>query len=89
MNITILGQQNGDGTGGIEMSKIIIIITVIGTDKNIPNIPQMAPQSAKAIRMTKGLRFRDFPRNLGSTILPITNSTVTMPEVMIKNGTQL
>lgn len=53
--------------------KIITIITVTGTLKNIPGIPHNIPQNASAKSTTKGLTFMLFPINLGSTKFPIKN----------------
>src|SRR6056297_2437206 len=45
---------------------IIINITVIGTLKNNPIIPQMAPQNASPKIIINGLMFNESPVSLGS-----------------------
>lgn len=54
-----------------KFAKTIFILTIIGTDKNIPKTPQILPQRASDSRITKGERFSDFPINRGSRIVPI------------------
>ena len=54
-------------------AKTIIIITVIGTDRNIPSTPQIVPHKARENRITRGLRFNDLLMNRGSIMLPTMN----------------
>ena len=49
----------------------MIMITVMGTLKNIPVIPQITPQKERAIIVTKGLTFKELPMSFGSIMLPI------------------
>ena len=61
--------EKGRVFGNLE--NIIIMITVIGTQRTIPIIPQIEPQKARDIIITKGLIFNESPINLGSKIFPI------------------
>ena len=47
-------------------ASMMVMIDMIGTDNNIPGIPQMNPQKVNEITTTKGLRLRDLPVNFGS-----------------------
>ncbi len=64
-------------------------MTVIGTDKNIPRIPQSCPQTANAIKITKGLKFNELPKNLGSIKLPTINWVIIIPPVIKAKGQKL
>ena len=76
------------GLAAVKWAQTIITITVIGTDKNIPNTPQIAPHKPKAIKITKGLKFKDLPNKRGSKKLPTTNWMAIIPQVISKNGAQ-
>ena len=52
------------------MAKIILVITMMGTQRNMPTTPQMLPQRVRLMMMTRGLRLRDLPINFGSRMLP-------------------
>ena len=52
---------------------MIIAITVSGTHKNMPTIPQILPQRAKERITTRGLIFRELPVSRGSIMFPIIN----------------
>jgi len=49
----------------------IFIITIRGTDNNIPTIPQILPQNHNETIITSGLKFNLLPINLGSIIFHI------------------
>ena len=51
----------------------IMITTMIGTARNMPTMPQMAPQSASDNNMKTGLTLSPVPMILGSTTLPPVN----------------
>ncbi len=53
--------------------KIKIIITVIGTERIIPMIPQIAPHTLKERITTNELMFKEFPIIFGSKKLPTNN----------------
>ena len=48
-------------------------ITVIGTQRNIPGIPQTEPHKPRESNITIGLRFKRLPISRGSIKLPIQN----------------
>ena len=50
---------------------MIIKITIIGTLKNIPDIPQSFPMTDKKIKRTIGLMFSALPINLFSKKFPM------------------
>lgn len=50
----------------------ISIMTVIGTLKAIPTIPQIAPQTDNEIKTTRGLKFNELPMIFGSSRFPTT-----------------
>ena len=52
---------------------IMIKITVIGTLRSMPEMPQITPQMANVRNTTSGLMFNVSPINFGSTKLPTTN----------------
>ncbi|MDF1682360.1 MAG: hypothetical protein P1U46_00915 [Patescibacteria group bacterium] len=52
-------------------ANIIFIITIIGTDNNIPTTHHNAHQNQRDIIITNGLRFNLFHINFGSTIFHI------------------
>ena len=58
----------------------------MGTLKIIPVIPHIFPQTAKAIMVTKGLKFNDFPNSLGSITLPTIICTIPTASSTIKKG---
>ena len=64
----------------------MVKIIIIGTDKNIPIIPQMFPQITSDNIKTNGLRFKLLPVNLGSIMLPIISWVTIIPMVTIVNG---
>jgi hypothetical protein len=45
---------------------IILVINIIGTDKNIQTIHHRLPQKTKEIRVTSGLKFNLFQVRIGS-----------------------
>jgi hypothetical protein len=62
------------------------MITIIGTDNNIPVIPQIFHQNANAIMINNGERLSLFPINLGSTIFPIRTCIPVIHTAIVKNG---
>ena len=52
--------------------RTIFMITVNGTENNIPPIPQIDPQKNKLSKITTGDTSNLFPANLGSIIFPKT-----------------
>ncbi|MGB2111335.1 MAG: hypothetical protein ACPHY8_05975 [Patescibacteria group bacterium] len=68
------------------LANIMLIITIIGTESNIPEIHQIFPQKVKAIMINKGERLSLFPINLGSTIFPMSTCIPTIQIMIVKNG---
>ena len=68
--------------------RMITAITVMGTHRNMPGIPQSVPQSPSDKRITKGLRFSELPSKRGSRKLPIIIWVAVMPPTteIIGNG---
>lgn len=68
--------------------RIITAITVIGTQRNIPGIPQREPQRPRDRRITRGLKLSELPSKRGSRKLPIIIWVAVMPPitVIIGNG---
>jgi hypothetical protein len=64
----------------------MLIITMRGTDNNIPTTPQILPQNQSAIRITSGLKLSLFPINFGSIIFPINTCTQINPVAKNANG---
>ena len=61
----------------------IIMMTVSGADRNMPAMPQRAPQTAREIRTTKAERLRLSPIMRGWTKFPIENcQKLTTPKTM-------
>jgi len=60
-------------------AKIIFMITIIGTERSIPVIPQIVHQKARARIITSGLKFNLFPTNFGSIIFHINICTPMSP----------
>ena len=65
---------------------MIIIITVIGTQRNMPGIPHTEPHKPRESKITIGLRFRRFPISLGSIRLPMQNCTAVSTEIVTMKG---
>ena len=64
---------------------MIMIMTVIGTHRNMPGIPQTEPHRPRESNMTIGLRLSLLPINFGSIRLPTQNCTpVSTNKVTIK-----
>lgn len=61
-------------------------IIIIGTDKNIPIMPQIYPHITSDKIRTRGLRFRLLPVNFGSMIFPMISCVVIMPIDTTVNG---
>ena len=61
-------------------------MTVIGTLKNIPVIPQIEPQIDSANSVAKELMFNVLPISFGSTTLPIKTWIKPTVSKMSKNG---
>ena len=74
---------------------MIIIMTVIGTQRNMPGMPQIEPHRPRESRITIGLRLSLLPINLGSIRLPTQNCTpvrtnrVTMKGPSVSNCTSV
>ncbi len=69
--------------------KMIISITVNGTLRNIPAIPQILPHKARESITTSGLRLSEFPIKRGSRILPINSCMKPSEVIMIRNGVKV
>ena len=65
---------------------MITVITVIGTQRNIPGIPQIEPHRPSENNMTIGLRFRRLPINRGSIKLPMENWIHVRTDATMING---
>jgi hypothetical protein len=52
-------------------ASIMLIITIIGTERSIPTTHQIVPQNQREIIITKGLKLSLFPTNFGSIIFHI------------------
>ena len=55
------------------LARTIAMITIMGTQRNIPSTPQIAPQNAKDSKITIGLKFKLAPIHFGSIRFPTTN----------------
>ena len=65
---------------------MIIIITVIGTQRNMPGIPHTDPHRPRESKITIGLRLSRLPISLGSIRLPMQNCTAVSTEIVTKKG---
>ena len=65
------------------------IITVIGTQRNIPGMPQIVPHSPSESKITIGLRFKRLPIKRGSSKLPMQNWIAVSTEAVMINGLRL
>ena len=68
------------------LERMMLAITMIGTQRNIPAIPQMLPQKASEMIITKPLIFIDLPISFGSITFPIRNCVVIRREETIIKG---
>jgi hypothetical protein len=65
---------------------MIIMITVIGTQRNIPGMPQTEPHNPRESKITIGLRLSRLPISLGSSRLPMQNCTAVSTEIVAMKG---
>ena len=65
---------------------MIIMITVIGTQRNMPGMPQTEPHNPRESKMTIGLRLSRLPISLGSSRLPMQNCTAVSTEIVTMKG---
>ena len=67
-------------------AQIIAVITMMGTERNMPGIPQIMPQKVSDRTIMNELRFSDLPMKAGSITLPTINWTVPRPTVIRRKG---
>src|ERR1700739_1683103 len=70
----------------LKLASIITRITVRGTQRNAPTIPQTVPHKIKAIMTVNGLRLRVSPMTFGSTMFPINMAIAVIPMPTAKQG---
>lgn len=71
----------------LNLARIILSITIIGTDKSIQITHQILHQNASESNITKGDKLSLFQRYLGSTIFHIKNWIHIRTQVVTKNIT--
>ena len=81
--MTAIGRVRG------KCANTIIAITVIGTQRNIPEIPQIAPHTAREARVANGLMLSEAPIIIGSRRLPMRTWMTARLGVTIRNGTRV
>ena len=68
-------------------AKMIMAITVMGTQRNIPGIPQIEPHTASETRVAKGLMLSEDPIIIGSRKLPMKTWMTARLGVTMRKGT--
>ena len=72
-----------------KFDKTMTRITVSGTQRNAPTIPQIEPQMIKEMITVNGLRFSVSPMTFGSTTFPISCAIAVIPIPMIKKRAEI
>ena len=70
-------------------AKMIPAMTMIGTQRTAPMIPQIAVEMARPMTITRGLRLRDEPMKCGSIQLWSKSCTGVRHAITIRNGVRV
>ena len=70
-------------------AKTIMAITVMGTQRNIPGIPQIEPHTASETSVAKGLMLSEDPISIGSRKLPMKTWMTARLGVTMRKGTKV